>query len=282
MGSRVLFGDPARSPIWAVVMGGERSTASVELLPETLSIIVVTEGSISWGNQDICELSATALLTGNQRVLVEMENGEDVIVVAFSREVFESLVHPFANDLIPDLSAVLTDGGEEPKSCALMAPFILFSRIVPELQEVPNSVASGSFWFEGQIRLLLSQTCFRQGGLVEQAGGLQQLGKSLKRINQVKRILRDRPGDALDLSDLAQEVGCSCSYLSRTFSLLTGMTVRQYLRRARIHLAASLFENGEESVSKVASQVGYHSLSHFTKAFQKEMGCSPSRFLTSS
>ena len=92
MGSRVLFGDPARSPIWAVVMGGERSTTSVELLPETLSIIVVTEGSISWGNQDICELSATALLTGNQRVLVEMENGEDVIVVAFSREVFESLV----------------------------------------------------------------------------------------------------------------------------------------------------------------------------------------------
>lgn len=282
MNCKVLFGDPARSPIWAVVIAGEKSGTALEVPAEMVSIVVVTEGSVSWEANKICELSASAIITRSQKVSVTMEDGGDATIVAFSREVFKSLVQPFASELIPDLVASLADVSEQTRGCSLMAPFALFSRIVPELQEVPTAMAAGSFWFEGQIRLLLSQTCFRQGGLVEKDGSLEQLGKSLKRINQVKRILRGRPDDTLDLSDLAGEVGCSASYLSRSFSRVTGVTINQYLRRSRINLAACLFESGEQSVSKVASRVGYESLSHFTKAFQTEMGCLPSQFIKSS
>lgn len=282
MNCKVLFGDPARSPIWAIVMEGEESGTAIAVPAEMVSIIVVTEGSVSWGSDEICELSACALITGSQQVSVAMGGGGDATIVAFSREVFESLVQPFASELIPDLAASLAVVSEQAKGCSLMAPFALFSRIIPELQEVPTAMAAGSFWFEGQIRLLLSQTCFRRKGLAEKDGGLQQLGKSLKRITQVKRILREHPDDTLDLSDLADGVGCSASYLSRSFSRITGVTIAQYLRRSRINLAACLFESGEQSVSKVASRVGYESLSHFTKAFQTEMGCLPSQFIKSS
>lgn len=282
MSCKVLFGDPARSPIWAVVMAAEKLRTSIELPAEMVSIVVVTEGSVSWGVDEISELSASAIITGNQKVSVAMEGGGDATIVAFSREVFKSLIHPFAAELIPNLAASLANVSEQTRGCSLMAPFVLFSRIVPELREVPTAMASGSFWFEGQIRLLLSQTCFRRGGLVEKDGSLQQSGKSLKRINQVKRILRGRPDDTLDLSGLAGEVGCSASYLSRSFSRMTGVTINQYLRRSRVNLAASLFEGGQRSVSEVASRVGYESLSHFTKAFQIEMGCLPSQFIRSS
>ena len=132
MNCKVLFGDPARSPIWAIVMEGEESGTAIEVPAEMVSIVVVTEGSVSWEANKICELSASAIITRSQKVSVTMEDGGDATIVAFSREVFKSLVQPFASELIPDLVASLADVSEQTRGCSLMAPFALFSRIVPE------------------------------------------------------------------------------------------------------------------------------------------------------
>jgi AraC-like DNA-binding protein len=57
------------------------------------------------------------------------------------------------------------------------------------------------------------------------------------------------------------------------------MTLKQKLRELRIDHAAKLLEAGDYNVTETALEVGYNSLSHFSKAFQEEKGCLPSEFI---
>ncbi|MEM6911110.1 MAG: AraC family transcriptional regulator [Verrucomicrobiota bacterium] len=99
-----------------------------------------------------------------------------------------------------------------------------------------------------------------------------------ERVSRVKKWLADRLDEPLDLEAAAKAVGVSASALSRTFSEVEGVTLRRYLRAERAHWAASLLAEGRLTVSEVGTEVGYRSLSQFTRAFREEKGCVPSQF----
>jgi AraC-like DNA-binding protein len=56
------------------------------------------------------------------------------------------------------------------------------------------------------------------------------------------------------------------------------MTISQYVRKLRIEAAAELIVSGKYNISEAAVEVGYQSLSHFSKAFQQVKGCLPSKY----
>jgi AraC-like DNA-binding protein len=56
------------------------------------------------------------------------------------------------------------------------------------------------------------------------------------------------------------------------------MTIPQYLRQIRMERAAELLLGGRHNVTEVAMEVGYSSLSHFSKAFCTTIGCCPNLF----
>ena len=100
----------------------------------------------------------------------------------------------------------------------------------------------------------------------------------MARVAKAKAYLKKHVDEPLDLHTLAAEVGCSPFYLSRTFSATTEMTISQYVRKLRIEAAAELIVSGQCNVSEAAVEVGYQSLSHFSKAFQQVKGCLPSKY----
>jgi len=51
------------------------------------------------------------------------------------------------------------------------------------------------------------------------------------------------------------------------FSQEAGMTVPQYLRKIQMERAGELLLMGKFNVSEVAIEVGYNSLSHFSRLF---------------
>ena len=77
------------------------------------------------------------------------------------------------------------------------------------------------------------------------------------------------------LEMLGREVGCSPFYLSRSFSREVGLTIPQFLRKLRMERAAELLRSGRYNVTEAATEVGYASLSHFSKAFCETIGCCP-------
>lgn len=81
------------------------------------------------------------------------------------------------------------------------------------------------------------------------------------------------------LEDLARSAGMSHPKLNRCFKQLYGMTVFQYLRSERLNKARDMLEREGFTVTETAFQVGYDSLSHFSQAYKKQFGTSPSHCL---
>jgi len=96
-----------------------------------------------------------------------------------------------------------------------------------------------------------------------------------ERVARAKAILLENLAEPLSLDALGRRAGCSQFYLSRTFTRETGLTLSQWLRRARLERAAELLASGKCNVTEAALEVGYSSLSHFSEAFHQMYGCCP-------
>ena len=73
----------------------------------------------------------------------------------------------------------------------------------------------------------------------------------------------------LSLNRMADTLGVHPSYLSRTFKKALGMTLTDYINTLRIQEAKDLLDQGNASIAKVASSVGYNDPNYFSKVFTK-------------
>lgn len=94
-------------------------------------------------------------------------------------------------------------------------------------------------------------------------------------VRQAISILAENPADPPALDELARRVGASPFHLSRLFSKHAGTTIPRFIRKLRVERAAELLASGGCNVTEAALEVGYSSLSHFSKAFCEIMGCCP-------
>jgi len=111
------------------------------------------------------------------------------------------------------------------------------------------------------------------GRAVEQTDAMDDVLDVVDRVKKYIGHHLDR--DDLAREDIAKEVCLHPDYLSRLFKRVTGQSMTDYILQERIHLAKHLLENTDLPVGEVASSVGYHNFSHFTKMFKKCTGFSP-------
>ncbi len=97
----------------------------------------------------------------------------------------------------------------------------------------------------------------------------------LNRIREAGDLLIERSGDPPSLQELAATVGVNCNKLKYGFREVFGTTVFGYVRNLRLEEARRLLEGGDRSVTEVAFEVGYSSLSHFARIFRQTYGTSP-------
>ena len=80
------------------------------------------------------------------------------------------------------------------------------------------------------------------------------------------------------LEDLAAVAHFSPFHFHRVYSSIAGETVAATVRRVRLALATRLLEQGGQSITQVALEVGYDSPQAFTRAFGQFTGQSPRAF----
>ena len=78
------------------------------------------------------------------------------------------------------------------------------------------------------------------------------------------------------VEDMGQQIGLSRVQLYRKVKAMTGSSVVDLLRKARLAKARRLLETRSMSVSEVAYEVGFSAPSYFTKCFKDEYGMLPS------
>jgi len=97
--------------------------------------------------------------------------------------------------------------------------------------------------------------------------------------NVIDIIEKNYQSSELSVEMIAQQTHLSYIQFYRRFKAITGINAKEYIRTFRLKKAAYIFKNNPgKSVSEVMYSVGFSSLSHFTSAFKKEFGMTPTKF----
>ena len=101
-----------------------------------------------------------------------------------------------------------------------------------------------------------------------------------KLLERVMRVLDANMGNPdLTIEQLAGEVGISRVHLHRKLKELTNQTTSDFIRNARLSKAARLLAAGKQSISEVASLVGFENQANFATAFKKLYGVTPREYM---
>lgn len=97
-------------------------------------------------------------------------------------------------------------------------------------------------------------------------------------VKKVMRYINSHLSERITLSDLSKTAHMSEKYFCAFFKKQTGITPIEYVNRVRIERACELLKTGEMSVTNVALECGFESLSYFIRKFKAQMGTSPSDY----
>ena len=95
----------------------------------------------------------------------------------------------------------------------------------------------------------------------------------IKKLHEI--IQSNLSNSDCSVEDIGRKVGLSRVQLYRKVKALTGTSVVDLLRKARLAKAHRLLESNGKNISEVAYEVGFTSPSYFTKCFKEEFGILP-------
>lgn len=96
-------------------------------------------------------------------------------------------------------------------------------------------------------------------------------------IRRAKEFVDAHFTERLRLSDVGRAVGASPAYVTDVFRRFEGISLRRYVTQLR--LARALVELPYSTdITSLALDLGFSSHSHFTLAFRRAFGCTPSEF----
>lgn len=97
-----------------------------------------------------------------------------------------------------------------------------------------------------------------------------------ERIYHARDLLLSHAQDPLSLAELARKAGINEFKLKSGFKKVFDNTVFGYLSDYRLDQAKQMMREGTFSFTDIADELGYSSLQHFSNAFRKKFGQSPS------
>lgn len=99
-----------------------------------------------------------------------------------------------------------------------------------------------------------------------------------EKFNKVFDYLEEHYAEDITLEKVADVAGFSKFHFSRLFKQCSGYNFYDYLCYRRIKSAENLLLNPQNSITEVALQSGFSSLSTFNRTFKKIKGCTPSEY----
>jgi AraC-like DNA-binding protein len=136
---------------------------------------------------------------------------------------------------------------------------------------VPGRAADGLAGEE--LVLALLREAFAAGGPNGRPAGTT----TARLVRRVKEFLEAEYANPVRLADVGRAVGASPAYLTDVFRRVEGTSLHRYL--VQLRLARALVELPHaDDLTTLALDVGFSSHSHFSDAFRRSFGCTPSEF----
>jgi AraC family transcriptional regulator len=136
---------------------------------------------------------------------------------------------------------------------------------------------SSTVMFEAMSRVFLVKLLQRYGQRRPEEVALSRRFTSTHH-RRVLAYVRDNLDRTIVLEDLASEVGMSPSNFSRVFKDVIGKTPMQFVLSFRIEQAIAMMQAGDQALGEIALACGFADQAHFTRAFKKLTGTTPSAY----
>jgi AraC family transcriptional regulator len=195
------------------------------------------------------------------------------VTLEFSSRHLQEQLADCQGDLDPQLRAAVFPEKERAVISSVRPMSTDQRQVVASLLHPPVSKPAQSLWYQSKALELMAHFLFAPKD--PEFFCMRQKRVARDRVERTKELLARDLAQPPTLEMLGREVGCSPFYLSRSFSREVGLTIPQYLRKLRMERAAELLRSGRYNVTEAATEVGYASLSHFSKAFCETIGCCP-------
>lgn len=99
--------------------------------------------------------------------------------------------------------------------------------------------------------------------------------EAMRRIYDVTVYINQHYAEALNAADCAAMAYMSYSYFSRCFFRITGKSFKEYLNVTRINRAERALLCSEKSVTEIAGDCGFNSVSYFIATYKRIKGTTP-------
>ncbi len=94
-------------------------------------------------------------------------------------------------------------------------------------------------------------------------------------VDEIDQCIINHRDEALTLCLLSERLGYSPFYMTRKFREISGMRLRDYVRRRRLAFALKELRDGKRDILDIALDYGFSSHEAFSRAFGKLYGVSP-------
>lgn len=102
----------------------------------------------------------------------------------------------------------------------------------------------------------------------------------IQKFNDVLDYIDSHYMEDLSLDDVASSIGFSKYHFTRIFKQYTNSTFYSYLSYRRIKIAEGLLAEVDLSITEIALQSGFSSISTFNRIFKQQKGCTPTEYRT--
>ncbi len=137
----------------------------------------------------------------------------------------------------------------------------------------------GAF-FNVQTRIALYELFISFGMYVRQNRSdiSNKLTDTTEKMNAACNYIIEHCDQPLTLNSVADQIGFSPYYFSRTFKKATNYSFVEYLTHQRLQRAETLLADASLSITEVCYHSGFKSISTFNRVFLLYKGCSPSNY----
>jgi AraC-like DNA-binding protein len=110
---------------------------------------------------------------------------------------------------------------------------------------------------------------------VIKAAGKLELPDADERIERVLTHIRQRIEEPLPVPELAALAGLSTSRFKALFKQHTGVPSGEYVMQQRVEEARRRLIHDDESITRIAMDLGFSSSQYFATVFKRHAGCPP-------
>lgn len=162
-----------------------------------------------------------------------------------------------------------------PKPYRIVQDFINFESL---LRRYVRLFLMDTFGGEIETRLILKQLMIHllRKDQEEDVETTKMSYSLLETIEEIAHYIKEHPGEAHSIDNLAARANLSPKYFSQKFKEINGQTVRSYIVHTRIKRAEHLLHFTGMTVTETADALGYNDIHFFSRQFKQYTGKSPS------